>query len=113
MRIVIDILLVAGAFFAFAGVLGLIRMPDCFCRMQSSTNIATMGMIAAILGCFVYALAFLKNGGIAVKLIVLAVFIMVTNPISSHAIAKAAYRIGVRPEEDMVCDEYGRDMQDE
>ena len=44
-RIVIDLFLLVGCFFAFAGVVGMLRMPDVFCRMQSSTNIATMGVI--------------------------------------------------------------------
>ena len=38
MRIVVDILIVISIFFAFAGVVGMLRMPDSFTRMQSSTN---------------------------------------------------------------------------
>ena len=43
LEIIIYILLAIGIFFIFAGVIGVIRMPDTFCRLQSSTNIATMG----------------------------------------------------------------------
>ena len=49
MRIVIDLLIVISIFFAFAGVVGMLRMPDSFCRMQSSTNIATLGVLGVII----------------------------------------------------------------
>ena len=40
-RIVIDILMLVGLVFCVAGVKGLIKMPDTFCRMQASTCIST------------------------------------------------------------------------
>ena len=43
LRIVIDVLLAVGAFFALVGTLGILRMPDTFCRMQASTCISTLG----------------------------------------------------------------------
>ena len=41
LRIVADVFIGLGCFFALAGVVGLLRMPDAFCRMQSSTNISS------------------------------------------------------------------------
>ena len=55
MRIAIDILIGISVFFAFAGTVGLLRMPDAFSRMQSSTNIATMGVLGVIIGGVLYA----------------------------------------------------------
>jgi multicomponent Na+:H+ antiporter subunit G len=107
-RVIMDIFILIGCFFAFAGTIGIIRMPDSFCRMQSSTNIATFGTLGVIIGTAVWAFA---NGNTAmgVKILVIGVFIILTNPIGGHAICRAAYRHGVRPEKKMVCDEYGRD----
>lgn len=113
MRIAIDLFLLIGAFFAFAGVVGLFRMPDSFCRMQSSTNIPTLGMLGVAIGTFIYALVYAQNGGMAVKILAIAVFTLLTNPVSGHAIAKAGYKHGVHTEMEMVCDEYGRDISDE
>lgn len=110
-RIIADIFILIGCFFAFAGTVGIIRMPDAFCRMQSSTNIATLGTLGAILGAAVYAFAG-NNIGMGVKIILIGLFIIITNPIAGHAICRAAYRYGVRPEKKMVCDEYGRDAVD-
>ena len=42
-RLLIDIFIVIGAFFALAGTLGLLKMPDTLCRMQASTCIPTLG----------------------------------------------------------------------
>lgn len=110
MRIVIDILLLLGCFFAFAGTVGMLRMPDTFCRMQSSTNIATLGTLGAILGGAVYAFG-TGNVGTGIKVLFIGLFMILTNPIGGHAICKAAYKFGIRPEKKLACDEYGRDIQ--
>ena len=57
LRVIIDILFAIGIFFIIAGIVGMIRMPDTFCRLQSATNIATMGAIPIIIGCAIYGFA--------------------------------------------------------
>ncbi len=111
MKIVIDILIAFSLFFAFAGVVGMIRMPDTFCRMQASTNITTFGILGVIIGGILYSIFMLGNSEMAIKLAVLGVFYIITNPIASHALAKGAYWHGVRPEKEMVCDKYREDLE--
>ena len=113
MRIIIDILIVFSLLFAFAGVVGILRMPDSYCRMQSSTNISTFGILGVILGGILYAAFILGNAEIAVKLVVLGAFYLITTPISGHAIAKGAYWHGVRPEKQMTCDQLGEDLEND
>ena len=108
---VIYVLIGLSVFFALAGVVGMLRMPDTYCRMQSSTNIATFGVLGVIIGGILYCAFFLRNGEMAVKLAVMGVFYIVTNPISAHSIAKGAYRHGVQPGEKTVCDQYGEDLE--
>ena len=108
---VIYVLIGISLFFAFAGVVGLLRMPDAFCRMQSSTNISTLGVLGVIIGGILYSAIFLHNAEMAIKLAVMGIFYIVTSPISGHAIAKGAYRHGVYPDKEMVCDKYGEDME--
>ena len=60
MRYVYDVLILISLFFAFAGVVGILRMPDAFCRMQSSTNITTMGMVGVIVAGILYSLLNLR-----------------------------------------------------
>lgn len=112
LRVIVDIFLFIGCFFAFAGTIGILRMPDSFCRMQSSTNIATLGTAGVLIGGTIYEFA-IGNCAMAVKILVIAIFIILTNPIGGHAICRAAYRLGVRPDKEMVCDDYGRDKIDE
>ena len=113
MRYVIDALIGISLFFALAGTVGLLRMPDTFCRMQSSTNIGTLGILGLIIGAILYSIFYLDNLEMVIKLAVLGVFYIITNPISGHALAKGAYRHGVRPEKKMTVDRYGEDLPDE
>ena len=111
MSIVIDLLIAVSIFFAAAGVVGMLRMPDVYCRMQSSTNVATMGVLGVIIGGTLYAIIYLGNAEMAIKLMVMGVFYIITNPIAGHAIAKAAYRRGMRPEKELCVDKYGEDLE--
>jgi len=56
-RVVIDILLGLGVFFSLVGVLGIIRMPDTYGRLQASTCIPSLGNIFMIAGGVVFAIA--------------------------------------------------------
>lgn len=107
-RIIIDLLLVLGIFFIFAGVVGMIRMPDTFCRLQSSTNIVTMGSLPILLGTAIYGF-YIGNTSIGVKSLVIGFFIILTNPVASHAMTKAAYKSKIENINKYSCDEYGRD----
>lgn len=112
LRIIIDVLIGAGAFFALAGTVGIIRMPDCFCRMQSSTNIATLGLLLAGLGGIVYSVFVMHSISTAVKIAFIWIIYLISNPAGSHAIAKAAKMRGNETVE-MVCDHMGDDLEKE
>ena len=111
MNIVICIFIALSLFFAFAGVVGMLRMPDTYSRMQVSTCISTFGVLGVIIGGILYSIFMLHNSEMAVKLAVLGIFYIITNQIASHALAKGAYHHGVRPEKEMDCDKYGEDLE--
>ena len=113
MRIAIDIFIGISVFFAFAGTVGLLRMPDAFSRMQSSTNISTLGVLGVIIGGVLYSIFILHDSAMAIKIGVMGVFYIITNPIAGHAIAKGAYKHGVRPDKGFAADKYGEDLVDE
>jgi len=94
-RIIIDLFFALGIFFIIAGVVGMLRMPDTFCRLQSSTNIVTMGGLPILVGCAIYGFS-IGNASIGVKSIIIAIFIILTTPAASHAMTKAAYKSGAR-----------------
>ena len=111
LRIVIDLLIAIGLFFALAGTKGIIKMPDAFCRMQASTCISTLGVLCTAIGAVLYAILIMGSIGTAVKISLIALLILLTNPIGSHSIAKGAYKAGIRPEKEMSVDDYGRDFE--
>ena len=90
MRIVIDILIFMGVFFAFAGTVGMIRFPDTFNRIHASGMITTMGIIGVIVGGILYCAFYLGDGAMVVKLVIMLVFYLITGPISSDAIMKGS-----------------------
>jgi len=95
-----------GTAFLFLGALGIVRMPDLYNRMQAGTKATTLGNLLTLLG-----LGILQPGWI-LKLSLIALFVLVTNPISSHALARAAYRSGVPLADVTVRDEYPEALQD-
>lgn len=102
LRIIIDLFIAGGCFFAFAGAVGLVRMPDTFTRMQSSTNITTLGVLLTLIGALLYCIFVWHSWGSAAKVIVIGVLTILANPVGGHAIARAAYRIGIRPGKELV-----------
>jgi multicomponent Na+:H+ antiporter subunit G len=88
----------AGSVFLFLGALGILRMPDLYNRMQAGTKATTLGMILTLLGIGIYHPAWLG------RMLLLVVFVAITNPISSHALARAAHFIGVPLTNESVCD---------
>lgn len=112
LRIVIDLLIAVGAIFALAGTIGILKMPDTFCRMQASTCVSTLGILGVCLGALLYAIFIMGSAGAAVKVALIGALVFFTNPVGSHAIAKGAYQAGIRPEKEMEIDDYGRDFDE-
>ena len=83
-----SILLIIGALFIFLGALGIFRMPDAINKLQAGTKATTLGFISVIAGVF-----FIEPGWWA-KLLVIGFFVLFTNPIGSHNLARAAHDSG-------------------
>lgn len=86
MEIIGLLVLWGGIGFCAIGVLGVIRMPDLYCRLHASGKVSTVGLCGLLLGT-----AILMPGA-ALKLLALAMFAIMTLPVGTHAIAAAAYR---------------------
>ena len=94
-----NLLLILGSFFLFSAGLGVLRMPDTYNRIQTGTKATTLGTILILIG-----LAFLHPAW-TFKLIILIFFVMLTNPVSSHALARASHTIGIHETEATVVDQ--------
>jgi multicomponent Na+:H+ antiporter subunit G len=95
------ILVLAGAFFAFAAALGVLRMPDIFIRMHASTKAGTLGCGLTLLA---VAVRF-GELGVASRALAAIVFLLFTAPVAAHMIGRVAYRTGVPLWERSVVDE--------
>jgi multicomponent Na+:H+ antiporter subunit G len=84
-----SILILLGAIFLFSAGLGMLRMPDVFTRLQAGTKASTLGNMLVLSGVAFY------HPGWSLKLLIVIYFVLLTNPISSHALARAAHAIGV------------------
>lgn len=111
LEIIVSALLILGVFFLFAGVVGVIRMPDTFCRLQSATNIATMGAMPIALACSIYGFGN-GNTSLGIKALIMVVFLLISNPVGAHAMARAAYKIKADLCEKTKFDHYGRDLNE-
>jgi multicomponent Na+:H+ antiporter subunit G len=101
-----SLFLLGGALFLFSAGLGVLRMPDTYNRIQTGTKATTLGTILILIG-----LAFLHPAW-SLKLIILIFFVMLTNPVSSHALARAAHAIGTAETASTVIDVLDSDADD-
>ncbi|MFA6692553.1 MAG: monovalent cation/H(+) antiporter subunit G [Acholeplasmataceae bacterium] len=98
MQTFIDILssifIISGTFFFFVGVVGLIRMPDVFSRMHATTKCDTMGAGLIYFGLIIWqGMTFTT-----LNIVLILVFIWITNPTAAHYIAKSAYVLKLKNE---------------
>jgi multicomponent Na+:H+ antiporter subunit G len=93
---VIEITVIAlgavGWAFSLSGAVGILRMPDVYCRIQCSSKMITMGALPLLIALVV------GEGPVSVfgsRALLVAVLLLVVNPVASHALARAAYKTGV------------------
>jgi multicomponent Na+:H+ antiporter subunit G len=78
---------ILGLFFFLVGSIGLIRLPDAITRLHATTKADTLGAGFILLG-FILRYGFSL---ISLKLVLIIVFIWLTNPTGAHLIGKIAF----------------------
>jgi multicomponent Na+:H+ antiporter subunit G len=84
------VLAAIGVIFMLISAVGLVRLPDVFSRMHAAGKATTVGVSCLLLGAGVY----FWNDNLLLRAIVLIALIFATSPISTSAMARAAYRTG-------------------
>ena len=110
LAIIGEILVLIGTFFYFLSTLGLIRMPDVYNRMQTATKSATLGSLGVIVGVGIWAVGKGYSPAWIVQTIAVAGFLLLTNPISAHALIRAAYKRGIPLWHGSVVDKYAEHL---
>lgn len=101
-----SLLMGVGLFFCFAMTVGMLRFPDAYTRLHAGTKGLTVGAGLLLLGVAVRA----PSAAFALRALLVAIFLLVTNPIAIHAIARAAYRSG-RARRHLAIDEYAEHLE--
>jgi len=101
------IFIIMGLAFDLFGCLGLVRLPDIYNRLQASTKCVTFGTCSILFG------AFLMLGVTAagIKTLFCIIFLVLTAPVSAHALARGAHIFGVKLWPKSVVDRYEEDKR--
>jgi multicomponent Na+:H+ antiporter subunit G len=91
-EVIVIVLAAVGWAFSLSGAVGIVRMPDVYCRIQCSSKMITMGALPLLIALVV------GEGPVSVfgsRALLVAVLLLVVNPVASHALARAAYKTGI------------------
>jgi len=100
-------LLVIGSAFALIAAIGLLRLPDLYTRMHAASKAGTMGSCLMLIALAIHA----SDVGTMSRALAGVVFFLLTAPVSTHLLAKAAYSVGYRLHSSSVRDEMSRNNQ--
>lgn len=93
MTLLSDVFVLLGSAFGLIAALGVLRFPDLMTRMHAATKAGTLGaglLLAAV------ALAF-ADASVTARVLATLAFLLLTAPVASHVLGRAAYRSGLRP----------------
>ena len=82
-----------GTAFSVVGVLGLLRFPDAYSRLHAVGKVSVFGVSILLVAAVALGVAALGKAVVLIGLLALA------GPVLSHALSRAARRVGVRPVE--------------
>lgn len=86
-------LILSGSFFVVVGAIGTLRFPDFWARLHAASVTESGGVILLLTGMCIQAGFTL----ITIKLMIIGLFLFITGPTSTHAVANAALVSGLRP----------------
>lgn len=93
MALVLDLItllaIIVGTAFSVAGVLGYLRFPDVYTRLHATGKVGVFGTVLLLVAAVLWTGAGVGRGLLLIALLMLA------GPTTSHAIAAAAYRLGL------------------
>ncbi len=93
--IISGILLLTGSFFCLTGAVGLLRFPDFFSRIHAASLTDTLGAGLILTGLMIQA----GWGLVLSKLLMILLFSFLACTTASHAMAKAALKSGLKPQQ--------------
>ena len=87
------IFIVPGLFFLIVAAIGVIRLPDVFCRSHAVSLTDSLGAFLMLVGIALHE----GLGTIMLKILVVLALLYILNPVIAHATIRAALRSGLKP----------------
>ena len=84
-ELVVSVLVFVGSIFILIAAIGLIRFKDLYSRMHATTKATSFAILILLVGVSIYFL----NWNVAIKSLLVTIFIYLTAPLASHSISKA------------------------
>ena len=106
--VVSAVLLIGGALFCLLTAVGVLRFPDAVCRLHAAAKAQTLGLLMILLG------AALRNAPrYAVPLALVALFQLLTIPVTGQIVGRTAYRTSALAEASLTEDALARRLPPE
>ncbi len=85
-------LIIIALAFIFSGVFGIFKFKDFYPRILISSKVDTVGLVTLMIGIMI------KSGlnFFSLKILTVMVLFAITNPLSTHSIARSAYKSGYK-----------------
>jgi multicomponent Na+:H+ antiporter subunit G len=91
MNVLASALLLTGCTFLLLAAVGIVRMPDLYIRMSTTSKAVTLGV-----GCLAVGLAVdMNDSGVTTRVILLIILFLLKAPVAAHMLGRAAYMTGV------------------
>ena len=97
------VLAAVGVIFMLISAIGLLRLPDVFSRMHAAGKASTVGVSCLLLAAGVH----FWDRNLFFRMVLLIALVFATAPISTSAMARAAYKTGSRKGLHLQIDEMG------
>lgn len=94
-------LLIAGSLFMLVAAIGVVKLSDVYMRMHAITKAASLGAILMLASVSIIYVQWI----VWVEALMVVVFVIITAPIASHMIAKAAHKTGMPKGPGYIMDE--------
>lgn len=87
-----NVMIAVALFFMAFGIIGIFRFDDFYSRILISSKVETVGFITMLLGMM------LRTGWdySTLKILLIGLMAIITNPLSTHAVARSAYISGYK-----------------
>lgn len=88
-QLIATLAVLLGTFFSVVGILGYIRLPDVYTRLHATGKVGVFGVVLLLVAAVFWAPLGWGRG------LILVLTLMITGPVTAHALGSAANRIGL------------------